>query len=91
METPVIAPADGIVTSMGRDYGYGTILSVNHSYGLKTKYAHLAKVLVKKGQNVKRGQKIALVGNTGRTTGTHLHYEVHLNGVPVNPINYILN
>ncbi len=91
MKTPVIAPADGIVTSMGRDYGYGMILSVNHSYGLKTKYAHLAKVLVKKGQNVKRGQKIALVGNTGRTTGTHLHYEVYLNGVPVNPTNYILN
>lgn len=91
METPVIAPADGIVTSMGRDYGYGNILSVNHSYGLKTTYAHLATVLVKKGQNVKRGQKIALVGNSGRTTGTHLHYEVYLNGVPVNPINYILN
>ena len=91
MKTPIIAPADGIVSSMGRDYGYGKVLSINHSYGLKTRYAHLAKILVKKGQNIKRGQKIALVGNTGRTTGTHLHYEVHLNGVPVNPINYILN
>ena len=91
MKTPIVAPADGIVSSVGRNYGYGKILSINHGYGLKTKYAHLNKILVKKGQYVKRGQKIALVGISGRSTGPHLHYEVHLKGVPVNPLRYILN
>ena len=90
-DTPIVAPADGFVASAGKDYGYGNVLTIQHGYGLKTRYAHLSKMLVKKGQNVKRGQEIALMGNTGRTTGTHLHYEVHLNGVAVNPINYILN
>ncbi|MBN2032340.1 MAG: M23 family metallopeptidase [Deltaproteobacteria bacterium] len=89
--SPVISPANGVVASMGTDSGYGNLLVVNHGYGLITKYAHLDKVLVKKGQAVERGQQIALVGNTGRTTGPHLHYEVHLNGVPVNPLHYILN
>ncbi|MBW2610169.1 MAG: peptidoglycan DD-metalloendopeptidase family protein [Deltaproteobacteria bacterium] len=89
--TSIIAPADGVVASTGKTYGYGMILTINHGYGLKTRYAHLSKFLVKKGQVVKRGQKIALMGNTGRSTGTHLHYEVHLKGVPVNPLRYILN
>lgn len=88
---PVIAPADGIVSSVTTTYGYGKMLSINHGYGIKTIYAHLSKILVKKGQHVKRGQKIALVGKTGKTTGPHLHYEVHLNGVAVNPLRYILN
>jgi murein DD-endopeptidase MepM/ murein hydrolase activator NlpD len=87
----IIAPAEGIVTSVRWDHGYGKIVSINHEYGLITKYAHLEKVLVKKGEYVKRGQKIALVGDTGRTTGPHLHYEVHLNGAPVNPLRYILD
>jgi murein DD-endopeptidase MepM/ murein hydrolase activator NlpD len=87
----IIAPAEGIVTSVRWDHGYGKIVSINHEYGLTTKYAHLEKVLVKKGEYVKRGQKIALVGDTGRTTGPHLHYEVHLNGAPVNPLRYILD
>jgi len=91
IRAPIVAPADGVVSSIGVDYGYGKILSINHGYGLKTAYAHLNKFLVKRGQRVKRGQKIALVGKTGRTTGPHLHYEVHLNGVPVNPQRYILN
>ena len=91
MKTPIVASADGIVSSVGKNYGYGKILSINHGYGLKTKYAHLNKILVKKGQYVKRGQKIALVGISGRSTGPHLHYEVHLKGVPVNPLRYILN
>jgi murein DD-endopeptidase MepM/ murein hydrolase activator NlpD len=90
-KAPIVAPADGIVSSIRWDHGYGKIISINHDYGLKTKYAHLDKVLVKKGQYVKRGQTIALVGDTGRTTGPHLHYEVHLNGVPVNPLRYILD
>ena len=89
--SPIVAPADGVVSSVKWDHGYGRILTINHDYGLKTKYAHLEKVLVKKGEYVKRGQKIALVGATGRTTGPHLHYEVHLNGAPVNPLRYILN
>jgi murein DD-endopeptidase MepM/ murein hydrolase activator NlpD len=89
--SPIIAPADGVVASIVKSYGFGVLLTVNHGYGLKTRYAHLSKVLVKKGQAVKRGEKIALVGNTGRSTGPHLHYEVHLKGVPVNPQRYILN
>ncbi len=89
--TPIVAPADGMVASAGKDYGYGNVLTVQHGYGLKTRYAHLSKILVRKGESIRRGQEIALMGNTGRTTGTHLHYEVHLNGVAVNPINYILN
>jgi murein DD-endopeptidase MepM/ murein hydrolase activator NlpD len=91
MNAPISAPADGVVSSVGWDYGYGKILTLKHGYGMKTRYAHLEKTLVKKGQYVKRGQKIALVGNSGRTTGPHLHYEVHLNGVPLDPLRYILN
>jgi murein DD-endopeptidase MepM/ murein hydrolase activator NlpD len=91
MNAPIAAPADGVISSIGWDYGYGKILTIKHGYGVKSKYAHLAKTLVKKGQYVKRGQRIALVGKTGRTTGPHLHYEVHLNGVPLNPLRYILN
>jgi len=88
---PVIAPADGIVTSIDFDAGYGKTITINHGYGLNTMYAHLDKVLVKKGQAIRRHQEIAQVGDSGRTTGCHLHYEVHLNGVPVNPLRYILN
>lgn len=91
MNSPIDAPADGVVSSITWDYGYGKIITVDHGHGIRTRYAHLSKVLVKKGQYVKRGQKIALVGNSGRTTGPHLHYEVHLNGLAVNPLRYILN
>lgn len=91
INAPIVASADGVVVSVRNDYGYGRILTINHDHGLKTRYAHLEKALVKKGQHVKRGQKIALVGNSGRTTGPHLHYEVLLNGVAVNPSHYILN
>jgi murein DD-endopeptidase MepM/ murein hydrolase activator NlpD len=89
--TDVIAPADGVVSERGNTYGFGNLLVVSHGYGLKTIYGHLSKALVKKGQSIKRGEKIALTGNSGRTTGPHLHYEIQLNGVPVNPQNYILN
>lgn len=88
---PIIAPADGVVSYVGNDYGYGNVIVINHNNGIKTRYAHLRKALVKKGQSVKRGEKVALVGKTGRTTGPHLHYEVHLNGVSVDPLRYILN
>jgi murein DD-endopeptidase MepM/ murein hydrolase activator NlpD len=87
----IIAPADGVVTDIDWDPGYGRTVTINHGYGLSTMYAHLEKVLVKKGQVVRRHQEIAQVGDSGRTTGAHLHYEVHLNGVPVNPVRYILN
>jgi murein DD-endopeptidase MepM/ murein hydrolase activator NlpD len=90
--SPIIAPADGVVTSVQKKtYGLGILLTINHGYGLKTRYGHLSKILVKKGEAVKRGQKIALMGNTGRSTGPHLHYEVHLKDVPENPRKYILN
>ena len=90
MSAPIVAPADGIVSFVGRDGGYGRVISIKHGYGLKTKYAHLDKALVKKGQHVKRGETIALVGNSGRSTGPHLHYEVHLNNMAVNPLRYII-
>ena len=88
---PVLAPADGVVAYVETDPGYGKTVIINHGYGLNSVYAHLEKVHVKKGQVVRRHQEIATVGDSGRTTGAHLHYEVHLNGVPVNPIKYILN
>jgi murein DD-endopeptidase MepM/ murein hydrolase activator NlpD len=91
MGAPIVAPADGIVSKIYSDHGYGKLLSVSHGYGVITRYAHLNKALVKKGQYVKRGETIALIGNSGRSTGPHLHYEVHLNRVAVDPLRYILN
>ena len=87
---PVRTTADGVVVVEGREYGYGNLVEIDHGYGLVTRYGHNSKHLVKVGDRVKRGQVIALVGNTGRSTGPHLHYEVLLNGVPANPKNYIL-
>lgn len=84
------ATADGLVVVAGREHGYGKMVEVDHGYGLITRYGHNSKNLAKVGSRVKRGQIIALVGNTGRSTGPHLHYEVLLNGVPMNPKNYIL-
>lgn len=89
--SPVLAPADGIVSAVDRNRTSGRILTISHGYGLVTKYAHLKKFLVKKGQHVKRGETIALVGSTGRCTGPHLHYEVYFNKLPVNPHHYILD
>jgi murein DD-endopeptidase MepM/ murein hydrolase activator NlpD len=89
--SPIIAPADGVVSSITKTDGFGNLLTVNHGYGFVTRYGHLSEILVKKGQSVKRGEKIALVGDSGRTTGSHLHYEVHVKGIPVNPKRYILN
>ena len=87
---PVRATADGMVVVEGREYGYGNLVEIDHGYGLVTRYGHNSKHFVKVGDRVKRGQVVTLVGNTGRSTGPHLHYEVLLNGVPVNPKNYIL-
>ena len=87
---PVRATADGVVVVEGREYGYGNLVEIDHGYGIVTRYGHNSKHLVKVGDRVKRGQVVSLVGNTGRSTGPHLHYEVLLNGVPVSPKNYIL-
>ncbi len=87
--TLIHAPADGIVTFAGWERGYGNLIIINHGYGLSTRYGHCADILVKKGQRVKRGQVIGTVGATGRATGPHLHYEVRVNGVPVNPRKYL--
>lgn len=89
--SPVLATADGIVIRSTKEAGFGNIIEISHGYALKTIYAHNDKNLVKVNQKVKRGDTIALVGSTGRSTGNHLHYEVHFNGVSVNPKNYILN
>ena len=88
--TPVYAPANGIVSYAGREGGYGLIVSIDHGYGIVTRYAHNSRLNVKTGQRVKRWQKISEVGSTGRSSGPHLHYEVRVNGVPVDPENYIL-
>jgi murein DD-endopeptidase MepM/ murein hydrolase activator NlpD len=89
--TPIIAPADGVVTFAGKKWLMGNMVTLDHGYGMLTRYGHIFKILKKKGDRVKRGEAIALVGNTGRSTGPHLHYEVRLNGVPVNPTKYILD
>lgn len=89
--TPIIATAAGVVTYVGRKGLLGNIVEIDHGHGFVTRYGHISKALVKKGQKVKRGQEIAQIGNTGRSTGPHLHYEVRLNGIQVNPQKYILN
>lgn len=89
--TPVQAPAAGTVAAVGFDAKMGNIVNLEHGYGFQTQYGHLAKVLVKKGQKVKRGDVIGLVGSTGFSTGPHLHYLLKVNNQPVNPQFYILN
>lgn len=88
----ILATADGVITrSEYNKYGYGNLIEINHGYGYSTKYGHLKKRVVKIGDKVKRGQVIGYRGNTGRSKGTHLHYEVSINNVPVNPLNYIVD
>jgi murein DD-endopeptidase MepM/ murein hydrolase activator NlpD len=89
--TPVIAPADGVVTFSGRWKTYGNVVEISHGYGFVTRYAHLEKQLVRKGQRVKRGDVIARVGSSGKSTFSHLHYEVVLDGTRVNPLKYIVS
>lgn len=89
--TPIIAPADGVVTYADNRWLMGNMITIDHGYGMLTSYGHIDKLLIKKGDRVKRGQVIAKMGNTGRSTGPHLHYIVRLNGVPVNPLKYILD
>ena len=87
--TAVIATADGIVSSVKTEPGYGKVVTVDHGYGYRTIYGHNSRIYVKVGQRVRRGDRIAAVGNTGRSTGSHVHYEIRLNGVPVNPHKYL--
>ncbi len=87
--TAVYATADGIVSSIRTEPGYGKVVTVDHGYGYRTVYGHNSRYHVKVGQRVRRGDLIAAVGNTGRSTGPHVHYEVRLNGVPVNPRKYL--
>jgi murein DD-endopeptidase MepM/ murein hydrolase activator NlpD len=90
MNAPVKAPAAGRVTVVGYDPKMGNVVNIEHGYGIETQYGHLAKIMVRDGQKVKRGDLIALVGSTGLSTGPHVHYMVKINGRPVNPKTYIL-
>ncbi len=89
--TPVFAPADGIVTFTGKNRGYGKMIAISHLNNVTTRYGHLQEILVKRGQKVKRGDLIATVGNTGRSTGPHLHFEVLVKKKPVNPSDYMIS
>ena len=91
MGTPIYAPARGVVTSAGTDGAYGICVNIRHGGGISTKFGHMQRFVVKVGQIVERGEIIGYVGNTGRVSGPHLHYEVLLNGVPTDPFAYILN
>lgn len=88
--TAIHAPADGTVVFAGVEGGYGHVLVLDHGYGLKTRYGHLSRIDVKVGDKIHRGQQMAAVGNEGRSTGPHLHYEVRVNGVADNPRKFIL-
>jgi murein DD-endopeptidase MepM/ murein hydrolase activator NlpD len=90
MGSPIEAPAAGVVTDSRWEAGYGNRIVIDHGFGIVTKFAHASKLLVHTGQRVSRGQRIALVGNSGLATGPHLHYEVHVKGRPVNPLKYVL-
>jgi murein DD-endopeptidase MepM/ murein hydrolase activator NlpD len=88
--TPIHAPGDGVVESVGHSNGAGLTVVLNHGQGITTRYAHLSKAHVEKGDWVSRGQKLADVGNTGNSTSPHLHYEVRVNGVPIDPRNNLM-
>lgn len=87
--TPIYATADGTVTFAGRQSGYGNIIIIRHDFGFETRYAHLSSIGVRVGQRVSRGDRVGAMGNTGRSTGTHLHYEIRVSGTPINPMTYI--
>jgi len=87
--TPIYATGDGVVKEAGWHSGYGNTVLIGHEFGIDTRYAHMTRIRVSEGQRVSRGDRIGDMGSTGRSTGTHLHYEVHVDGRPVNPITYI--
>lgn len=87
--TPILSTAAGIVSFSGYNYGYGNLVEIVHGNGISTRYGHNAVILVKTGQEVKKGEPIALMGSTGKSTGAHVHYEVRINNSPVNPMLYL--
>lgn len=87
--TPVVATAAGIIREVGTEPGYGMLVVIDHGHGFSTAYGHNSRILVKVGQRVRRGEMVAMAGNTGRSSGPHVHYEVRLNGAPVNPNKYL--
>jgi murein DD-endopeptidase MepM/ murein hydrolase activator NlpD len=89
--TPIVATADGKVIFAGKNGLMGNVITIDHGHGLRTRYGHLKSLKKKRGDTVKRGDVIGLMGMSGRTTGPHVHYEVHLNNVPVNPVKYMLD
>lgn len=89
VNTPIRSTADGIVTYAGWEAGYGRLVAIEHGYGYSTRYGHCARIEVKVGDEVKRGQIIGYVGSTGRSTGSHVHYEVRIHGMPVDPEKYL--
>jgi len=91
MGTQIIAAAAGVVVEVGNENGYGNLITIDHGNGVVTRYGHCSRIIARIGQRVQRGDKIALVGSTGISTGPHLHYEVIVNGKPVNPRKYILD
>lgn len=86
--TPVYATADGTVRTSSWQSSYGNLVEIDHGFNYTTRYAHLSKLIARAGQKVSRGDLIGLVGNTGKSTGSHLHYEVRYRGMPQNPVNY---
>jgi murein DD-endopeptidase MepM/ murein hydrolase activator NlpD len=90
--TPIYATADGKVINVDVKFsGYGKMVEIDHGFGYKTRYAHMHDFNVRIGQNIKRGDLIGYVGNTGLSTAPHLHYEVHINGTQVDPVHYFFN
>jgi len=87
----IVSPSDGTVVFAGLEGGYGNVLVIDHGYGIKTRYGHLSFIKVKSGERIKRGDIVANMGNTGRSTGPHLHYEVRVNGIAQNPRKFILD
>jgi len=86
---PAYSTAEGTVTYAGWENGYGRLVKIRHAFGIETRYGHLSAINVTVGQKVSRGEKIGDMGNSGRSTGTHLHYEVRLSGTAVNPMTFI--
>jgi len=87
--TPIFATADGTITFAGWSSGYGRLIKIQHAYGIETRYGHLAQIRVEVGQKVSRGERIGDMGNSGRSTGTHLHYEIRIGGSAINPMTFI--
>jgi murein DD-endopeptidase MepM/ murein hydrolase activator NlpD len=87
--SPIYSTADGVVIQAGTASGYGKVIKIRHEFGIQTVYGHLSRIRVEKGQRVSRGDRIGDMGSTGRSTGTHLHYEVRVDGSPVNPMTFI--